>query len=86
MEYAIDYVWRLYTRVPLVRQWMQANVESWSFLADWLGKYKEPPVQYMTGMGMQGQQIRMNKTRGQDGHLNGERFNNKQNQVNYFYR
>lgn len=51
MEYAIDYVWRLYTRVPLVRQWMIANVETWSFLADWLCQYKEPPVQYIQGMG-----------------------------------
>jgi hypothetical protein len=46
MEVVFDFVWKLYARVPLVKQWMQNNFEQWQFLGDWLEKNKEPPLQF----------------------------------------
>lgn len=85
MEYAIDFVWKMYTRVPFVRAWMQQNIEAWTFLSDWLDKNKEPPLQYQHGgVGQQQNVYRMNKTR--NGVLNGQRFNKQLNQVLFYFR
>lgn len=83
MEVLFDFIWKLYTRVPLVKKWMQEHFEQLELLGDWLEKNKEPPVQF--AQQMSGQQIfKMNKTR--NGILNASRYNKHQNQVLYYYR
>ena len=44
MEYAIEFVWKLYSRVKVVRQWMSENQPVWSYLEEWVSRYKEPPA------------------------------------------
>lgn len=36
MEVVIDWVIKVAFRLPLMREWMQANPEKWTYLIDWL--------------------------------------------------
>lgn len=75
MEVLFDFIWKLYTRVPRVKQWMDDNLEVWSFLGEWLEKNREPPLQFAQ---MGGQQVfKMSKTR--KAPLNSNRFDKHQN-------
>lgn len=44
MEVLFDFIWKMYTRVPKVKHWIQNNYEVWQFLAEWLDKNREPPI------------------------------------------
>ena len=44
MEVAIDWVIKVAFRVPIFRDWMQANNDYWNFLIEWLKENKEPPM------------------------------------------
>ena len=46
MEQAIDFVWKLYTRVPSAHQWFKNNLKEWEFLMLWSQNNKEPPMTY----------------------------------------
>jgi hypothetical protein len=46
MEQAVDFVWKLYTRVASARTWFQNNLEEWEFLLWWSQHNKEPPMTY----------------------------------------
>jgi hypothetical protein len=44
MEVLFDFIWKLYSRVPRVKNWMHSNMEAWQFLGEWLDKNREPPI------------------------------------------
>jgi len=44
MEVLIDWIIKVGMRVPLMREWMQANAQVWTFLIDWLKDNPNPPV------------------------------------------
>jgi hypothetical protein len=46
MEVMFDFVWKMYSRIPSVRKWMQVRHDVWEFIGDWLEKNREPPTQY----------------------------------------
>ena len=43
METAIDFLFKFYFRIPMIRQWLIANPESWDFINNWNDKNREPP-------------------------------------------
>ena len=44
METAIDFLFKFYSRIPMIRQWLIANPESWEFINNWNDKSREPPA------------------------------------------
>jgi hypothetical protein len=44
METAIDFLFKFYSRIPMIRQWLIANPESWEFINNWNDKNREPPA------------------------------------------
>jgi len=43
METMIDFVIKIGVRIPECRQWMLQNVQTWSYLLEWLKANQEPP-------------------------------------------
>jgi hypothetical protein len=77
MEYAIEFVWKLYSRVKVVRQWMSENQPVWSYLEEWVSRYKEPPADNNMMQSVQQTNLRLNKSR--RGKMNAQRYNKTQN-------
>ena len=44
METAIDFLFKFYSRITMIRQWLIANPESWEFINNWNVKSREPPA------------------------------------------
>lgn len=82
MEVMIDFIWKLYTRVPFVRVWLQNRHELWEqLIGDWLDQNREPPQQYAN---KQNAAFVMNKSR--PGKLNAYRFEKQKNLILHYYR
>ena len=81
MEVMFDFVWKMYTRIPFVKRWMQERPEVWHFMGDWLERNREPPINYAN---QQNAVYRMNRSRA--GKLNPGRFDKQKNQVLHYYR
>lgn len=45
MEVVTDWVIKVASRIPFMREWMQANAELWSHMIDWHKENSEPPMQ-----------------------------------------
>jgi hypothetical protein len=81
MEVMFDFVWKMYTRIPYVRRWMQERHEVWAFMGEWLERNREPPINYAN---QPNATFRMNRSR--TGKLNPGRFDKQKNQVLFYYR
>jgi hypothetical protein len=44
MEAGCDFVWKLYTRIPLCQRWFAQNPQKWEELFSWLDKNRTPPM------------------------------------------
>lgn len=86
METAIDFLFKFYFRIPMIRQWLIANPESWEFIHNWNEKNKEPPA---IEIGSKNKSYVVLCKPGEGSHKqkdNEIRFNPNKNKVLYYYR
>ena len=81
MECIIDWVIKVSLRIPMMREWMEANSNSWTYLIDWLKKNPSPPMGQQYGR----QSVLLNKS-DNPSQCGMYRFNSRRNSALSFYR
>lgn len=81
MECIIDWVIKVSLRIPMMREWMEANSKSWTYLIDWLKKNPSPPINQQYGR----QTVLLNKPDNVS-QCGMYRFNSRRNSALSFYR
>jgi len=84
METAMDFLFKFYFRMPIVRQWLIDNNDSWEFIMNWCEKNKDPPM--LENNKQNRQYLVLSKENISKIRENEIRFNSTKNKVLYYYR
>ena len=86
METAIDFLFKFYSRISMIRQWLIANPESWEFINNWNDKNRDPPAAEINSKNKQ-YVVLFKPGEGYQKQKDNEiRFNPNKNKVLYYYR